>query len=69
MLGVDPNLIIGNQQVAMVRKARNDALAAKEQMAAMQQQAATAKDLSAATPGQDNMLTNVIDMFSGYNTP
>jgi len=69
MLGVDPNLIIGNQQVAMVRKARNDALAAKEQMAAMQQQAATAKDLSAATTGQDNMLTNVIDMFSGYNTP
>jgi len=69
MLGVDPNLIIGNQQVAMVRKARNDAMAAKEQMAAMQQQAATAKDLSAATTGQDNMLTNVIDMFSGYNTP
>lgn len=69
MLGVDPNLIIGNQQVAVLRQARNEAMAAKEQMAAMQQQAATAKDLSAAKTDNPNMLTNVIDMFSGYNTP
>ncbi|UOF79776.1 head to tail connecting protein [Caudoviricetes sp.] len=69
MLGVDPNLIVGNQQVAVLRQARNEAMAAKEQMAAMQQQAATAKDLSAAKTDNENMLTNVIDMFSGYNTP
>jgi hypothetical protein len=53
----------------MIRTARNEALAAKEQQAAMQQQAVIAKDLSQAKTTDPSALTNVIDMFSGYNTP
>ena len=69
MLGVDPNMIVAGDQVAMLRDQRNQAMAAKEQMAAMQQQAATAKDLAAAKTVEPSALTNVIDMYSGYNTP
>jgi hypothetical protein len=69
MLGVDPNILVGGEQVAMIRGARNEALAAKEQQAAMQQQALIAKDLSQTQTTDPSALTNVIDMFSGYNTP
>lgn len=69
MLGVDPNILVGGEQVAMIRGARNEALAAKEQQAAMHQQALIAKDLSQAQTTEPSALTNVIDMFSGYNTP
>ena len=69
MLGVDPNILVGGEQVVMIRTARNEALAAKEQQAAMQQQAVIAKDLSQAKTTDPSALTNVIDMFSGYNTP
>jgi len=53
----------------MIRDARNQALAAKEQQAAIQQQAVIAKDLAQAQTTEPSALTNVIDMFSGYNTP
>jgi hypothetical protein len=69
MLGVDPNILVGGEQVAMIRTARNEALAAKEQQAAMHQQALIAKDLSQTQTTEPSALTNVIDMFSGYNTP
>ena len=71
MLGVDPSLIIADKQVAMVRGARNQAMAAKEQMAVMNQQSQTAKNLaqSPTGPGQQNGLTDVMNMFSGYGSP
>jgi len=71
MLGVDPSLIIADKNVAMIRDSRNKALAAKEQMAAMSQQAQTAKNLAASPtgPGQQNGLTDVMNMFSGYGSP
>ena len=69
MLGVDPNMLVGGEQVAMIRENRNIALAAKEQQAAIHQQALIAKDLSQAQTTEPSALTNVIDMFSGYNTP
>ena len=70
MLGVDPKLIVAGDQVAMIRKARNDAQAAQAQMAAMQQQAETAKTMAQAPTGQSqNALTDVMNMFSGYNSP
>jgi hypothetical protein len=70
MLGVDPKLIVAGDQVAMIRKARNDAQAAQAQMAAMQQQAETAKTMAQAPTGQsENALTDVMNMFSGYNSP
>lgn len=69
MLGVDPELIVPSDQVAMIRQQR-----AKAQQAAAQQEqlavgAQTAKDLSQAKTTEPSALTNVIDMFSGYNSP
>ena len=70
MLGVDPKLIVANDQVAVIRNSRLKAQAAQAQQAAMQQQAATMKDMAAAKTGGDpNALTDIMNMFSGYNSP
>jgi len=71
MLGVDPKLIISNEQVAVIRKQRADAQAAQAQMAAMQQAAATTKDLAQAPTGSggENALMDITNMFSGYGSP
>lgn len=69
MLGVDPSLIVPDEEVANIRQQRAQMVAQQQQLAAAQQTANTAKSLSAANMGGDNALTNVIDMFSGYNTP
>jgi hypothetical protein len=71
MLGVDPNLIVAGKQVALIRDARNKAMAAKEQAAMMQQQSATAKNLAQSPTGggQQNALMDVMNQFSGYSSP
>jgi len=71
MLGVDPRMIVANEDAAMIRDARNQAMAAKEQAAMMQQQATTMRDMAAAptNPSQPNALTDVMNMFSGYQSP
>lgn len=71
MLGVDPNIIVAGKDVALLREKRNAAMAAKEQAAMLQQQAATVKDMAAAptNPNQPNALTDVMNMFGGYNSP
>lgn len=68
MLGVDPNVIVADDKVAMIRQARAQAAAQQEQAAMMAQNAQTAKNLSQADTGGDNALTNVMSMFSGYNS-
>lgn len=69
MLGVDPRLIVGGREVAMIREARNQAQQAEAQMAAQAQQAKIAKDLAGAKTGADqNALTDVMNMFSGYQS-
>ena len=69
MLGVDPKMIVANENVAMIREARNAAAAERAQQEQMMQSAVAAKDLASAKTNDPNMLTNVIDMFSGYNSP
>lgn len=70
MLGIDPKLIVAGDQVAVIRTAREKALQAQAQMNMMQQQAQTARDLAQApTGGPPNALTDVMNMFSGYNSP
>lgn len=68
MLGVDPELIVPGEQVALIRQQRAQAAQAQQQMAAAQQVATTAKDAAAAGGGGADGLSNVIDMFSGYTT-
>jgi hypothetical protein len=69
MLGVDPSLIVADKDVALLRDARNQALAAKEQAAVMQQQSQTVKNMAQAPTQGQNALTDVVNMFSGYNSP
>lgn len=69
MLGVDPSLIIADKEVAVLRDARNRAMAAKEQAAAMQQTSQSVKNMAQAPTGQQNALTDVMNMFSGYGSP
>lgn len=68
MLGVDPKLIVANDQVAIVRDARNKAQAAQSQAEAMRTQSETARNLASAQTTEPSALTNVMDMFSGYNS-
>lgn len=69
MLGVDPELIVPSDQVAMIRQARAKAAQEAQQQEQMAIGAQTAKNLSQAQTSEPSALTNVIDMFSGYNTP
>ena len=69
MLGVDPQIIVPSDQVALIRQQRAEAQAAQQKMAMMEQAAGAAKNLAGADMAGDNALTNVVDMFSGYNTP
>jgi hypothetical protein len=69
MLGIDPALIVADKDVALVRQARSQAMAAKEQAAVMQQQSQTVKNMAQAPTAGSNALTDVVNMFSGYNSP
>lgn len=68
-LGVDPELIVPDDKVALVRKARADAQAQMQQSAMMEQAANTANKLGSTPTDNKNALTDVTQMFSGYTTP
>lgn len=74
-LGVDPALVIANDQVAIIRKTRADAQAAQQKLAAAQQMSSAAKNFgqaSAATegaPAQNGPGSDIMNMFSGYQSP
>lgn len=69
MLGVDPKMIVAGEQVALIREARNKAQAAQAQQEALVQQAGAAKDLGQIDTSGANGLTDIMGMFSGYNSP
>ncbi len=66
-MGVDPDYIVGSEQVALIRKQRAEKAAAAEQAAMMQQTAQTLQTASQADTSGQNALTGVMDMFSGYS--
>jgi hypothetical protein len=69
MLGTDPNFIVADDQVAIIRDQRVQAAAAAQQAAAMQQAAEVAKTASQADMSGDNALTQALGQFSGYAVP
>ena len=69
MLGIDPRLVLPDDQVAALRAARDQAQAAQQQQQAMQEQSVTARNLAAAPTGEQNALTDITNMFSGYQSP
>lgn len=66
MLGIDPELIVPGDKVALIRQQRAQAAQAAQQAEQMQQGAAAAKDLAAAKTGEASALTSVMDAFAGY---
>ena len=59
MLGIDPDLIVSSQQVALVRQQRADAQQAQQQAEMMQQQAATAGQLANIDTSKQSALTDI----------
>jgi hypothetical protein len=67
MLGVDPTMLVSDEQVAMVRQARAQAQAKAQQSAMANQQADTAQKLGTVNTTGGNAASDVMNMFSGYN--
>lgn len=67
MLGVDPELIVPDDKVALVRKARADQQAAMQQAALTEQTASAANKLANAPTGTQNALTDVMRNLQGYS--
>lgn len=65
MLGVDPDLIVPAEQVALVRKSRAQAQA----QAAQQEQALAQSQVARNVSQIDTQAQDVMGMFSGYSTP
>lgn len=65
MLGVDPDLIVANDEVAIIRQNRAQAQAQAQQMAAAQQMAMTAKTMSETNTDGNNALTQVAGQMQG----
>ena len=66
MLGVDPSLIVADDDVALIRKARR----AQQQMAEMAAAAAPMKDMAMAAKTASETDTNALtSAFSGYGVP
>jgi hypothetical protein len=66
MLGVDPDLIVADENVAMIRQERAQQMAAQQQAAAAPAMADTAKTMSDTDTEGKNALTDAMSMFSGY---
>lgn len=69
MLGIDPQMIVPTDKVALVRQQRAEAQQQAQQAAVAESQSKTISNLAGASMGPDNVLGNVMDNFSGYNTP
>ena len=69
MLGVDPELIVQKEQVDQIRQQRAQAQAKQAQMDQLNQASQTAKNLGQTPTNGQYAMTDVINMFSGYNSP
>jgi hypothetical protein len=64
-LGVDPEIIRGDDEVEQIRTARAQQMQAQAQAEAAAQAAETANKLAGADMSSENALTNVVQSFSG----
>jgi hypothetical protein len=69
MLGVDPDLVVGSDEVAIIRKQRADVQKAQAAQAQAAQMAETAKTASQAQTTQPSALTDVMGTLTGYTGP
>lgn len=70
-LGIDPELIVADDQVALVRQQRAEAQQRAEQMQQVEQAAGAVQKMgSVATQGGgSNAANDILGLFSGYNSP
>lgn len=71
-LGVDPDLIVADDKVALVRQQRADAVAAAQQAEQMDKMAGAAQKLGTVQTGpaaNENAATDLMNLFSGYQSP
>lgn len=66
MLGIDPELIVPGDKVALIRHQRAQATQAQQQAAMLNQGADTAQKLGSVDTSQQSALTDVTRAFSGY---
>jgi hypothetical protein len=66
MLGVDPDIIVASENVAIIRQQRAQAQAQAQQMQAAQMQADAAAKLGTVKTDEKNAATDFINLFSGY---
>lgn len=69
MLGVDPRMIVPQEDADAIRQQRAQIQQQAQQAALAEQSSKTTRNLATSPTTGENALTNVIDMFSGYNTP
>jgi Bacteriophage head to tail connecting protein len=69
MLGVNPNLIVAKDKVAIIRQDRAQAAAQAQKAAAAQQAADTAAKLGTVATPNGNAASDIISNFSGYGGP
>ena len=69
MLNIDPKLILPDEAVQQIRQARAQVQQQQAQQAQMQQQASAMKYMASADTSGKNGLTDIMNMFSGYNSP
>lgn len=70
MLGVDPELVVANDKVAITRQNRAAALAAAQKAAQAEQMASAAQKAGTVqTQGGSNLAMDMLNQFSGYNSP
>lgn len=68
-LGVDPEVLLSDDEVSMIRENRAKQAQQARQAELMNQAADTAQKMAAAKTGEQNALTDVAGMFSGYSSP
>ena len=68
MLGIDPELIVPDKQVAKIRQQRAEAQAKAAQQEQMQQGVENAVKLNNSKTGDPSMM-DMMNQFSGYNSP
>lgn len=68
MLGVDPSIIVADEQVAIIREQEAQQQAAAQQAAMVQPMADAAGKLAGAKTDEKNALTDVLKQFTGYST-
>lgn len=66
-LGVDPQIIKSDDEVAAIRQQRQKAAQQAQQSEMLNQAADTAKNLAAAKTTEPSALTGVMDQLTGYN--